>query len=145
MYSAIFSFNFCCAINIWQVVFLENFVEKGKDAPKVYKIANASQAIDHLQVWTKFESEQYSIMKGTVAELSESIGINQRFMFTKELFDGNPDLMRYALKAIDQCGSFMEAISFVNERFVAELNWDKNSEAVEEFLQLIFMKFDQKG
>lgn len=121
------------------------FVEKGKDAPKVYKIANASQAIDHLQVWTKFESEQYSIMKGTVAELSESIGINQRFMFTKELFDGNPDLMRYALKSIDQCGSFMEAISFVNERFVAELNWDKNSEAVEEFLQLIFMKFDQKG
>lgn len=120
-------------------------VDKAEVAAKVYKSADSSQAIDPLQAWAKFESEQYSVMKGTIGELSESIGINQRFMFTKELFDGNPDLMKHALKSIDQCDSFMEAISFVNERYVAELKWDKNSEPVEEFLQLIFRKFDQKG
>lgn len=118
---------------------------EGEDDPKVYKVSDLSKAIDPLQAWAKFESEQYSVMKGTVAELSESIGINQRFMFTKELFDGNPDLMRYALKSIDQCTSFTEAVSFLNERFVEELNWDKDAESVEEFLLLIFRKFDQKG
>ncbi|AFL83227.1 hypothetical protein Belba_0570 [Belliella baltica DSM 15883] len=121
------------------------FVEKVEVAEKVYKVADSDRAIDPLQAWAKFESEQYSVMKSTIGELSESIGINQRFMFTKELFDGNPDLMKHALKSIDQCDSFMEAISLVNERYVGELNWDKNSEPVEEFLQLIFRKFDQKG
>ncbi|MFN3801117.1 hypothetical protein [Belliella pelovolcani] len=109
-----------------------------------FKSVDPKKAIDPLQAWAKFESEQYSIMKGTISELSESVGINQRFMFTKELFDGNPDLMKHALKSIDQCDSFMEAIQLVNERYVGELNWDKNSEPVEEFLQLIFRKFDQK-
>ena len=110
-----------------------------------YKAAPAAKLIDPLQAWEKFESEQYSVMKGSVGELSENVGINQRFMFTKELFDGNPDLMKHALKSIDKCDSFMSAITLINERYVGELNWDKNSEAVEEFLQLVFRKFDQRG
>ncbi|MCH7403717.1 hypothetical protein ACFOUP_03665 [Belliella kenyensis] len=112
---------------------------------QAFKAVDPSKAIDPLQTWARFESEQYSIMKGTIHELSESVGINQRFMFTKELFDGNPDLMKHALKSIDQCDSFMEAVQLINERYVGELSWDKNSEPVDEFLQLIFRKFDQRG
>jgi hypothetical protein len=32
----------------------------------------------------------------------------------------------------------------INDRFVGTLKWDKNSEVVNEFLQLVFRKFDQK-
>lgn len=106
--------------------------------------ANATQAIDPLQAWARFETEEYSIMKGTIKELSESMGLNQRFMFTKELFDGNPDLLKHGLKSIDQCESFIEAINLINDRFVGTMKWDKNSEVVIEFLQLVFRKFDQK-
>ncbi|MCH7410145.1 hypothetical protein MM239_12120 [Belliella sp. DSM 111904] len=119
-------------------------VESAIDS-QAFKSVDPSRAIDPLQTWARFESEQYSIMKGTIHELSESVGINQRFMFTKELFDGNPDLMKHALKSIDQCDSFMEAVQLINERYVGELSWDKNSEPVDEFLQLIFRKFDQRG
>lgn len=121
----------------------EFFIEKGASF-KQGVAATTANAIDPLQAWAKFETEEYSIMKGTINELSESVGLNQRFMFTKELFDGNPDLMKHALKSIDHCGSFVEAINLINERFVGELNWDKNSEVVIEFLQLVFRKFDQK-
>ncbi|WP_373522489.1 hypothetical protein [Aquiflexum sp.] len=106
--------------------------------------ATSANEIDPLQTWAKFETEEYSIMKGTIKELSESVGLNQRFMFTKELFDGNPDLMKHALKSIDNCESFVEAINLINDRFVGELKWEKNSDVVSEFLQLIFRKFDQK-
>ncbi|MCH7413361.1 hypothetical protein MM213_07695 [Belliella sp. R4-6] len=124
----------------------ERFEEESiPNIPSQYKVASAAKLIDPLQAWEKFESEQYSVMKGSVGELSENVGINQRFMFTKELFDGNPDLMKHALKSIDQCDSFMSAITLINERYVGELDWDKNSEAVEEFLQLVFRKFDQRG
>jgi hypothetical protein len=88
-----------------------------------------------------FASESYKGMKGILGELSESVAINQRFMFTKELFDGNADLLRHALKSIDGLDSFEEAVELVNSRYVEELNWDINSDAVHEFMQLVYRKF----
>lgn len=88
-----------------------------------------------------FATESYKGMKGILGELSESVAINQRFMFTKELFDGNADLLRHALKSIDGLDSFEEAVDLVNSRYVEELNWDINSDAVHEFMQLVYRKF----
>jgi hypothetical protein len=110
-----------------------------------YKTVDVEKALDPLQVWSKFEAEEYSIMKGTIKDLTESIGINQKFMFTKSLFDGNPDLLSHALKSIDQCESFADAIELLNHRYVGELNWNKDSEEVNELLQMIFRKFDQRS
>jgi cell fate (sporulation/competence/biofilm development) regulator YmcA (YheA/YmcA/DUF963 family) len=62
-------------------------------------------------------------------------------MFTKELFDGNADLLRHALKSVDEVNSFDEAVDLINSRFVLELNWDVDSEEVKEFMQQIFRKF----
>ena len=80
-------------------------------------------------------------MKGPIEELSESLAINQRFMFTKVLFDGNADLLRHALKLIDGSHSFEEAINLINSRYVSELGWDTDSEEVREFLQLTYRRF----
>lgn len=111
------------------------------------KVASYKQtdSIDPLEAWARFENEEYSIMKGTIKELSESLGINQKIMFTKELFEGNPDLLKHALKSIDKCENFVDAIEVINQRYVSELNWDKESEPVNEFLQVVFRKFDQRG
>jgi len=118
---------------------LENLPE-----PSRHRAAEGGKAIDPALAWAKFESEQYSYMKGSIGPLSESIALNQRFMFTKNLFDGNPDLMMHALKSVDQSESFVEAIEMLNQRFVAELDWDVDSEEVTEFLQLVFRKFGDK-
>lgn len=90
----------------------------------------------------KFETLSYKGMNNVIGELADSLAINQRFMFTKELFDGNADLLKHALKSIDQCGNFEEAIQLVNHRYVNELNWSAQSEPVQEFLELIYRKFD---
>ena len=109
------------------------------------KPAISGKSIDPLYVWDKFEAEGYSIMKGTVKNLVESVGINQRIMFTKALFDGNSDLFQNALQAIDSLNNFSDSVKLLNERFVDELKWDVNSEVVNEFLQLVYRKFDVKG
>jgi hypothetical protein len=88
-----------------------------------------------------FASESYKGMKGILGELSESLALNQRFMFTKELFDGNADLLRHALKSIDDAGSFDSAVDLINARFVSELGWQPDSEPVREFMQLVYRKF----
>lgn len=89
----------------------------------------------------RYSAESYRGMKNVIGELSESLAINQRFMFTKELFDGNADLLGHALKSIDECSSFEEAVGLINHRYVEELNWDSSAEPVHEFMQLVYRKF----
>lgn len=106
------------------------------------KSTGTSGKLDPKELKAKFATESYKGMKGgAIGELSESLAINQRFMFTKELFDGNADLLRHALKSIDGSNSFDDAINLVNTRYVAELGWNTDSEAVLEFLQLIYRRF----
>ncbi|MFC5627042.1 hypothetical protein [Algoriphagus winogradskyi] len=102
----------------------------------------AAGALDPYNLKVKFETLSYKGMKGIMGELSESVAINQRFMFTKELFDGNADLLKHALKSIDKCDSFEEAITLVNSRYVGELDWKPETEPVQEFLLLVYRKFE---
>ena len=98
--------------------------------------------LDPYNLKAKFETLSYKGMKGIRGELADSLAINQRFMFTKELFDGNADLLRHALKSIDKCKSFDEAIGLVNSRYVGELGWKTDNEPVQEFLLLVYRKFE---
>jgi len=104
-------------------------------------IPSSGKLLDAAHLKNVFSNESYKGMKGILGELSESLALNQRFMFTKELFDGNADLLRHALKSVDEVNSFDEAVDLINSRFVLELNWDVDSEEVKEFMQQIFRKF----
>ncbi|GAB3231283.1 hypothetical protein J0A67_17425 [Algoriphagus aestuariicola] len=97
--------------------------------------------LDASKLKSHFASESYRGMVGILGELSESLALNQRFMFTKELFDGNADLLRHALKSIDEAGSFDSAVELINTRYVSELSWEPNSDVVREFMQLVYRKY----
>ncbi|PZX52663.1 hypothetical protein [Algoriphagus chordae] len=109
---------------------------------KVNYTNGTSGAFDSNHLKARFETLSYKGMKGIMGELAESLAINQRFMFTKELFDGNADLLKHALKSIDKCDSFEEAIGLVNARFAGELSWESEAEPVQEFLLLVYRKFE---
>jgi hypothetical protein len=96
-------------------------------------------------LWEKYSANNYGRIKGKAKDLFENLGLNHRFMFTKELFEGNPELLRIALKAVESCDNFSQAIKTLNERFVEELAWELNSDALDEFLELIFSKFENKS
>ena len=99
------------------------------------------KGLDAAHLQSLFASESYRGMKGILGELTDSLALNQRFMFTKELFDGNSDLLRHALKSVDEAPSFEAAVDLINARFVGELGWDIESEEVREFMQQVYRKF----
>ena len=99
------------------------------------------KGLDAAHLKALFGTETYKGMKGILGELAESLALNQRFMFTKELFDGNADLLRHALKSVDELNTFEEAVDLINARFVFELGWDIESEEVREFMQQVYRKF----
>lgn len=121
-------------------------VEKEEQKPTITEVRSKSDSngtLDPASIKSRFKTESYKGMRGVIGELSESLAINQRFMFTKELFDGNSDLLSHALKSIDNCDNFYEAIELINRRYVNELNWEIETEPVQEFLLLIYRKFDE--
>lgn len=116
--------------------------EPAKASPQPRYTNGTAGSLDPYNLKAKFETLSYKGMKGIMGELAESLAINQRFMFTKELFDGNADLLKHALKSIDKCSSFDEAIGLVNSRYVGELGWESDAEPVQEFLLLVYRKFE---
>lgn len=118
-------------------------------APEVIKVSiqekeserRATGILDVRNLKSRFEKESYKGMKGVIGELSESLAINQRIMFSKALFEGNSDLLMHALKLIDESGSFDNAIELINIRYVDQLSWTDNPEVMDEFLLLVFRKF----
>ncbi len=103
--------------------------------------SGTGKCLDAAHLQSLFASESYQGMKGILGELTESLTLNQRFMFTKELFDGNSDLLRHALKSVDELSTFESAVELINARFVGELGWDIESEEVREFMQQVYRKF----
>lgn len=103
-----------------------------------------NNAIDPALAWERFEQDEYGFVRGSVRRLTEDIGINQRFMFTRKLFSGNPELLNEALAKLDSSESFFDAVELLNHSFLPDLRWDIDSEEVHEFLFLIFSKFEDK-
>jgi len=121
----------------------EETVATPEVAPIVASTGSVSsgKGLDAAHLKAVFATETYKGMKGILGELAESLALNQRFMFTKELFDGNADLLRHALKSVDELATFEEAVDLINARFVFELGWDIESEEVREFMQQVYRKF----
>jgi hypothetical protein len=113
-------------------------LEKSEAIPST---SATGKGLDAAHLQSLFTSESYRGMKGILGELTDSLALNQRFMFTKELFDGNSDLLRHALNSVDEAPSFEAAVELINARFVVELGWDIESEEVREFMQQVYRKF----
>ncbi len=125
----------------------EELAEEPAWTPQVERVVStgvptpSGKGLDAAYLKALFATETYKGMKGILGELAESLALNQRFMFTKELFDGNADLLRHALKSVDELNTFEEAVELINARFVVELGWDIESEEVREFMQQVYRKF----
>ena len=75
-----------------------------------------------------------------IASLAGSIGTNDRFLFARELFEGNMELFYDTVRRIDQMHEVREAFNYLSERY----NW-KKSETSLKFVELVKRRFPQNG
>lgn len=73
-----------------------------------------------------------------ITHLKNRLTINQKFMFTKMLFNGDFDQFNNAIAHIDDLNSYDEATSYLDTHYP---NWDKETEEYEEFMELLTMRF----
>ena len=70
--------------------------------------------------------------------IKDSLTINQKFMFTKILFNGDFERFSEAIDRFDKFKNVSQAVNFIDENHP---QWDKDSEEYEEFFAILQRKF----
>ncbi len=80
---------------------------------------------------------QTSLFGSAVEDIRQAISLGDRFLFQRELFAGNGELMQKTLDELNGLGSLNEALEYVAENF----EWDKESTAVQLFENILKRRF----
>ena len=81
--------------------------------------------------------QQTSLFGTAVEDIRQAISLGDRFLFQRELFAGNGELMQKTLDEINTLSSLGEAMGYVRDNF----EWDKDSTAVQLFENVLKRRF----
>ena len=79
--------------------------------------------------------------KKPIDNLSNSIGINEKFLFTNNLFNGSAEDFSEQIKFLNEQNSLTIAMDYVNETLVQKYNWNTKSKQVKKFIDLIERRY----
>jgi hypothetical protein len=81
--------------------------------------------------------QQTSLFGPAVTDIRQAISLGDRFLFQRELFAGNGELMQKTLDQINMLSTLSEAMEFIRDNF----EWDMESTAVQLFENVLRRRF----
>jgi hypothetical protein len=81
------------------------------------------------------------LKKTKIEDLKSAVALNQRFLFSNELFNGNMEAFNRALNELNHLENMDEALRYIDLQLSKNYNWKKDSDTVGEFLSLIERRF----
>ncbi|MCG6186081.1 hypothetical protein [Maribellus maritimus] len=79
---------------------------------------------------------EFKLSNRPVDSIRSAIGINDRFQYIRELFDGNPERFSETVTSIDAMKSINEAVTYLQQNF----KWKKNETSLK-FVNLVKRRF----
>ncbi len=80
---------------------------------------------------------QTKLQNKPIHDLTKAIGINDKFLFIKELFNNNSELYNQTISHLNQLTDLNDAIIYLQENF----EWDATNEVAINFIDLVRRKF----
>ncbi len=74
--------------------------------------------------------------------ITSAISLNQRFLFTNNLFGGNIQAFSHALEELELCKDFGEAKELILKKYVPRYMWDITGAEAEEFIDIVKRRFN---
>ncbi len=118
----------------------EDKKEESARNPKIIaeKYQDQTRYINETISGQKKEENISSKLKTTPIEnIRSAIGINDKFKFIHELFNGDSDTFNKTIEALDNSTNFNEAFNLINNHF----DWDMEDDSVQMLLDLVRRKF----
>ena len=82
-------------------------------------------------------SPKAAVYGKSVDDIRLAISLGDRFLYQRELFDQNAELMQRTLTDINELGSYEEAIMYIGKHF----QWDTESKTYQQFLVTLHRRF----
>ena len=82
-----------------------------------------------------------SLQNSPIKDLKKAIGINDRFSFINELFQGDETSFERSIKTINGFNAYPEAEFWIRRELKTKLGWDLQSEVVKQFDSLVKRRF----
>jgi hypothetical protein len=127
--------------------FLDQFSQTEKLGPDTFYVKKTEPDVQPVVTTKSVKTPQNEEkkQKPTLAEdfqridkIKERLTINQKFMFTKVLFNGDFELFSQAVDEIDRQDTLAGAVKYLNQ---FEDEWDKESDEYLEFIEIIEKRF----
>lgn len=132
----------------------EEITEK-KEQPKIEKetveIQSENEPVDKKIIGEQFTNEpslndrlvrgkqQESKIKGKpVTSLKTAIGLNDKFLYIRELFENNSEKFSNAIDALDKSEGLIKAVEYMEQNF----KWSKNETSLK-FMELVKKRFEK--
>ncbi len=104
------------------------------DAPTIAgQFQGATTVRDKIAGAQEDKSIAEKLQQHPVSDLKKSIGINEKFAFINELFDGDMDGYNSAIEQLNTSLTFNDAMHVLSNQLAAKYNWSNDGES---FLQL---------
>jgi hypothetical protein len=102
------------------------------------QFSNRSESFNEKLGGHKHEDDVLEILKTKpLLSLDEAIGINDKFLFIREIFDGNTDAYNQAIQKLESVGSLSDAMAVI----MSYSGDNTGNEAVRQLIDLIKRKF----
>ena len=75
-----------------------------------------------------------------INDINSAIGLNDKFIFIRELFDGDKDRYNETIQILNNFDTYENAVSFLDENF----DWDSEDENYERLKELVQRKYASK-
>ncbi len=106
--------------------------EKFKGSPSLYdKIAGTKED----------KSLALKLQQNPLSDLRKSIGINEKFSFVNELFDGDLNAYNDAIEKLNGSASHEAAVTMLENDYVSVLGWSRDGESFVKLKNLIDRRF----
>lgn len=82
------------------------------------------------------------LRKKSITKLADSIALNERFLYSNELFNGNMESFKRALNELDHIASKDDAQRYIEMQLRDEHQWNMESQIVKGFIALVERRFN---
>lgn len=117
---------------------VEKLYEHHANQPKVVTAKFAMEKKSPVSVPSVKESKVVVNNFQKIATIKDNLTINQKFMFTKILFNGDFEIFSQAIDRLDTLDNFSQALNYLESHYA---EWDKESEEYLEFMEMLEKRF----
>lgn len=90
----------------------------------------------------KIDNVEDKLKQIAIVDLTTAIGINEKYLFASELFEGNIELYCQAVVGLNALESLDQAMLFLDE-LAKQYKWDQENESVLRFRDLVERRYNQ--